>query len=313
MTHPSQLFIAEPPVAASPLAEKRAGPVACPCCAGSLEHLYTIERFEQPIHIEACPGCGFQMQTSPPAPSKLYTEEYYTGEAQYSYRDERKAHQFDSHVHKARLRTIARHVPPPADFLDVGCAFGSFVRSARDFGYNARGIDISPYAAREARAAGLAVTQGTLDSQSVASASADVITLIEVIEHLPDPGAVFAQLARITRPGGLVVIQTANFLGYQARLQGSDYHYYLPGHVCYYSTRTLRLLLARHGFSRVRFYRPVDFGLLAKLRKSRGSFRRYRDYVRWLRITWYHLLGRVAWGDFALTSSMTAYAIRDEQ
>ncbi len=284
----------------------------CPICGESPRHLYTIDRFTPAFDIHRCHGCDLEMQPLiPEQPEELYDEAYYTGAAEYNYRDERRKTRYDRYVHDARLRNIARFVPAPADFTDVGAAFGSFVEAARDFGYRARGLDVSEYAAAEARKRGLDVVRGELEPGVLPPQSTDVLTMIEVFEHLPDPRAAMLALREIMRPGGLVVIQTANYLGRQARSAGSDYHYYLPGHFFYYNTRNLRRLFAEFGFSRSFVYRPVDFGLLAKLRKSRGDFTKAGDYLRWIKIAWYHLKGKVAFGDFALTSSMVFYAVRD--
>ncbi len=51
-----------------------------------------------------------------------------------------------------------------------------------------------------------------------------------MIEHLSYPEKVFEKLGKILKPGGLLLIQTANFEGWQAINAGADYHYYLPGH-----------------------------------------------------------------------------------
>ena len=171
-------------------------------------------------------------------------------------------------------------------------------------------MDISPFAVEWSRKRGLDVFQGELRPGNLPPASVDVLTMIEVIEHLPAPREVFATLQEILRPGGLVLIQTANFAGRQAVSGGADYHYYLPGHLHYYSTITMRRFLNEFGFTDVTFFRPVDFGLLPKLQKSRGDFKSARDYLRWARISWYHLKGKIALGDFALTSSMVALARR---
>lgn len=301
------------PVAEKPTAAGDSPCGECLCCGHPRHVLYEIDRFERTFTILGCANCGFQSQANPPEdPDEYYNQSYYEGSADFSYRDERERTRFDRYVHNARLSNIARFVRPPADLLDVGCAFGGLVAAAADFGFRARGLDVSAFAVQQGRAAGLDLLRGDLQSVDLPAASVDVITMIEVIEHLADPHAVFAALARLIRPGGLAVIQTANFLGRQAVGAGADYHYYLPGHLHYYSTRTLRSFLKAHGFAKVRFFRPVDFGLLPKLLKSRGDFRRPWDYLRWLRIAGYHLRGRIAWGDFALTSSMTAYAFRDE-
>ncbi|MBI3395800.1 MAG: class I SAM-dependent methyltransferase [Spirochaetia bacterium] len=285
----------------------------CPVCAGHPQFLYTIDRFSKPFDILRCPDCGLEMQAQiPEDASSLYTEDYYTGRSEYAYRDERKRLHFDRFVWNARLKNIARFVPPPADFLDVGCAFGGLVEAAGTLGYNASGIDISADAVRSARARGIDAQLGRLDADLFPGRQFHVVTMIEVMEHLERPREALKTLSRLVRPGGVVVIQTANYEGMQARTQGRDYHYYLPGHFFYYGVSNLRRLLSEHGFTKTRLYRPVDFGLLPKLQKSRGDFTRASDYLRWLRIAWYHYKSRIAWGSFSLTSSMVLYAFRDQ-
>lgn len=283
----------------------------CPLCGAETRFRYTIDRFEPSFDILACPICGLEMQSKMPADeSALYTEDYYSGRADYSYRDERALEQYERIVWQARLRKIKSYVPPPADFLDVGCAYGGLALEAGRQGFRAHGLDVSPDAVAGARARGLDARQGRI-TDGYPQASMDVVTMIEVIEHLSDPVRSVQALRDIIRPGGLLVIQTANYAGQQAKTQGADYHYYLPGHLHYFSRKNLTGLLHRNGFSRVDFFPGVEFGLLPKLRKSRGSFQTAGDYAKWLRIGWYHLKSKAAFGDFALTSAMVLYAVRD--
>ncbi len=252
-------------------------------------------------------------EQAPAALQEFYNEDYYNGSAAYSYKDERRYERYDAIVHRARLKNIARFVQAPAELLDIGCAFGSFVKTAQDFGYKAHGLDISPYAVEHAQKEGLAVLQGDLaegEGTIFPEQSMDIVTLIEVIEHIPNPAGLASKLSRILRPKGLLVIQTANFLGWQARLKGAAYHYYLPGHLFYYSTKSLRLLLEPFGFGDFRFYRGVDFPLLAKLRKARGYLGRPWRPLPYLSMAAYHFASRIAYADFALTSSMVLYAFR---
>ena len=283
----------------------------CPICNYKAKILYRISRSEAVFNILRCNSCGLEMQERPPDTLEaLYTKEYYTGGAEYSYQDERSSIKFHNFVWQARLKKLARFVPPPADFLDVGCAFGGFVQAASDFGYHAQGLDISAYAADYARSQGLKVQQGSLEPGLLPPQSFDIVSLVEVIEHLPDPCAALQTLSEIVRPQGMVLVQTANFLGWQARWAGAKYHYYLPGHLFYYSTKNLRMLFANYGFGHFRFFRGVDFGLWPKLCKSRGQFSSAWDYLRWLKIGGYHCMSRVACGDFALSSSMVMYAFK---
>lgn len=288
-------------------------PDSCPICGGRFEYLYSIERFTPPPVILRCSECGLQRQASLPSPESLaafYERGYYDGTASFSYQDERLSEPFHDIVWRARLRTIARQIPPPADFLDAGCSFGGLVASAERSGYRAKGIDLSAFAVEEGRKQNRDLYCATLEQNPFQPESFDIITMIEVIEHLPDPISAIRAIQKMLRKNGLLVIQTANFLGLQAKRSGAAYHYYLPGHLFYFSTNNLRRLLENEGFDRIRFFHGTDFGLLPKLRKMRGGFHSLSDYLRWIPVSVYHLKSKFAVRDFAWTSSMVCYARR---
>lgn len=275
-----------------------------------MHSLYRIQRFQPALDIWQCSDCRLQEnRTRPDDLEQLYEEGYYTGEANYIYEDERKQERANDQVWQERLKTIGRFNPPPGDFLDVGCSFGGFVEAATRAGYNSCGLDISAYAIEEGRAAGRNLIHGQVALNTFEENSFDVITLVEVMEHLPDPQLTAQSLFRWLKPGGLLLIQTANFAGWQAKREGSNYHYYLPGHLYYYDSRNLKSLLKSQGFQRFKLFRPVDFPLSAKLRKMRLlSSSGNTEIKKRFRTSIYHLKGRIALGSFALTSSMVLYA-----
>ena len=285
---------------------------ACPLCGCPriVDERYQITRYAVRFGVGLCRGCGFMFMNPPLSDGSiaaLYGEEYYAGCADYRYHDERKSEPFSRFVWDARIRKIRRFVPG-GNFLDVGCSFGGFLRSASKH-FTPHGIEISVYAGRYAReSTGGSVHIGTLDDHPFPPGHFDVITLIEVLEHIKEPAAAIATCHDLLRKGGLLVIQTANMEGLQARIGGPDYAYFMPGHLSYFSRRNLTGILVKKGFSGVRTFHPVEFGLLPKLRKSRGSFRRPADYLAWIRISLYHLMSLIHWGNFAATSSMVVYA-----
>jgi SAM-dependent methyltransferase len=82
-----------------------------------------------------------------------------------------------------------------------------------------------------------------------ASETFDAVTLWDVLEHLPDPHAALAELSRVLRPGGRILLTTGDVGSLAARLSGARWHLYsLPEHLFFYSRRSLRLLLETHGF-----------------------------------------------------------------
>jgi 2-polyprenyl-6-hydroxyphenyl methylase/3-demethylubiquinone-9 3-methyltransferase len=98
--------------------------------------------------------------------------------------------------------------------LDVGCGAGLLSEPLTRLGATVTGLDPGPAvvgAARaHARAAGLTVGYeiGTTDDVIAAGRSFDLVTAMEVIEHVPDPHAFVSGLAQLVRPGGLLVLST---------------------------------------------------------------------------------------------------------
>lgn len=287
--------------------------ITCPLCGSpDIAPHYTITRFSTPFRVDRCGPCGFIFMNPPftdAAVKSFYTEGYYRGSAEYTYYDEREAERYASYVWDSRLRVIRRYVKE-GNFLDIGSSFGGFLQRAGRY-YSTYGIEMSEYSASHARnERGLHVHTGTLADHPYDADFFSVITMIEVLEHLKDPATALAECCRLLKQGGLLVLQTANMEGLQARILKDRYGYYLPGHLSYFSLRNLSAALRSAGFSRIKVYRPVEFGLLPKLKKSRSGFHSLWDYRHWIRISRYHMVSRFSFGNFSPTSSMVIYAVK---
>jgi SAM-dependent methyltransferase len=284
---------------------------ACPLCASTVIRYHLNIKATPAFSTSICADCGFIFM-NPPFSTKtiqsFYTEGYYTGKAEFSYTDERRTERFSAHVHRARLNTISRFVSK-GRLLDIGSSFGLFLKTAADR-YEPWGVELSEYAANwSAENTGAHIFHGSVDAFRP-EIRFDVITAIEVIEHIAEPVAFLEKCYSLLNPNGLLVLQTADMSAWQAIRAGAQYHYFLPGHLSYFTERNLSDALRRAGFRTVRAFRPVDFGLSAKLRKSRGSFKRLIDYMSWMRIARYHLAGYIRFRGRPLTSSMVLYAQR---
>ncbi len=239
----------------------------------------------------------------------FYNENYYCGRADYSYIDERSQKKFFSYVWDKRISVIHRYVNR-GNFLDVGSSFGGLLESAEKY-YTAYGIELSDFSYKHsAERFGSRIHHGTLDDHPFKKSSFSVITMIELIEHLENPVKAIRECHSLLDDNGLLVIQTANMNGSQAKSLGDKYEYFMPGHISYFTMRNLTEALRRTGFRRIMVFYPVEFGLLPKLLKSRGNFRRPSDYINWYRIARYHMLGKIHWNDFAVKSSMVVYAFK---
>ena len=147
------------------------------------------------------------------------------------------------------------------NLLDAGCGTGGFLRWALDTGglRTACGVDIVPTAVELARAEApeADVRLGSILALPHASRSFDIVVCNDVIQHIAQDDAVPAltELARVTRPGGAVLVRTRG-----SRRPGPGYHAY--------DRELLALTLERAGLSPVRItFANLGGSLLAALRR----------------------------------------------
>ena len=136
--------------------------------------------------------------------------------------------------------------------LEVGCAYGLFLARARERGWDVRGIDIAEDCAREAEAKlGLPVTAGDFLEADLGGGY-DVVVMLDVIEHMPDPVACVKRSAELLAPGGWLVMETGNIASAWARLLGRRWHFIdPPQHLVYFTRPSMAAMLKRQGFDRI--------------------------------------------------------------
>lgn len=141
--------------------------------------------------------------------------------------------------------------PGQTRLLDAGCGPGYFVKAACDVGFGAAGVEVSQFAVDYARGVlGLDVSPGEVTDRDLPDRTFDLITMWDVVEHLPAPDATLRALHDRLAPGGLIVISTGDFASLVARLSGPRWHLFnLPEHLWFFTPNSLRLLLRRTGFS----------------------------------------------------------------
>jgi 2-polyprenyl-3-methyl-5-hydroxy-6-metoxy-1,4-benzoquinol methylase len=199
--------------------------------------------------IVKCDACGFMYQNPQPDPAWILSA--YEDVVDTRYEDEREGR---LHTFRRELQEIGR-LTEPGRALDVGSHVGVFVEVARDMGWHAEGVEPSRWAARVARERGLSVTCGTLDDLHARAESYELVTLWDVIEHLPDPWAELHRFHGLLRPGGLLAISTMDVDAPVARLLGRHWPWYMQMHLFYFSRRTLTQLVERAGYEVVELRR----------------------------------------------------------
>lgn len=116
--------------------------------------------------------------------------------------------------------------------VDVGCGGGILAESMARTGATVRGIDLSTKALRVADLhsleSGVAVTYEEIAAEALAArmpASVDVVTCMEMLEHVPDPASIVRACATLVRPGGHVFFSTINrnLKAYLLAVVGAEY------------------------------------------------------------------------------------------
>jgi SAM-dependent methyltransferase len=128
--------------------------------------------------------------------------------------------------------------------LDVGCWSGEFLASLPS-GLEKYGIEPSSWAQENARARGVCIVGGSLEDTAQLRATYEVVSMIDVIEHIDSPFEALALASDRVANGGLLVVSTGNSRALPWRLMPLDYWYYYGEHVCFFSERWFRWAAAR--------------------------------------------------------------------
>jgi 2-polyprenyl-6-hydroxyphenyl methylase/3-demethylubiquinone-9 3-methyltransferase len=110
----------------------------------------------------------------------------------------------------ARARMIPPATRPGAVLVDIGCGAGLLAPHLAGKGYRHVGVDLVASALGLARAHGVTAVRGDALRLPLADSIADVVSAGELLEHVPDMPGTVAEVCRVLRPGGLLVLDTLN-------------------------------------------------------------------------------------------------------
>lgn len=96
------------------------------------------------------------------------------------------------------------------DVLEVGCGTGLVLQRIGAFARRARGVDLSPGMLEKAKQRGLDVTLGSATALPFDANQFDVTCSFKVLAHVPEIEKALAEMARVTRPGGMVLAEFYN-------------------------------------------------------------------------------------------------------
>lgn len=227
--------------------------VRCDLCgADSPTFLFgRTDRFSgEKFRYVRCSECGLIYLSPRPSVSDLQSyypegyEAYQRSDAMTSISRWRRRH-----ASSILRRFIARY-HQRGRLLDVGCATGRFLEEMRAHGSDVEGVEVSARAAAIAREErDLRIFNGTLDEFEAPENAFDVVTLWDVLEHLPSPKASVDKINCLLGPEGHLVFSIPNLRSFDARLFGQWWiGWDAPRHLHLFSRSVLDRLLAETGF-----------------------------------------------------------------
>ena len=210
-----------------------------------------------------CKYCGLVRSTDKffnLDPSKLYNNSYYNGKDYSNYLEEGPALKKNF---EDRIRRISKF-KSKGRILDIGAAYGFFLKVAKSRGYKPFGIEVNrSTAAKAEKLSGCKTFSGYLPGKIKKLGKYDVVTMFDVIEHLKDPDKYLSASRKIIKKGGLIAIETGNIESLTSRLRKDKWRLVVPSiHLFYFSPAILVKALNKNGFevvniSSVGFYRTI--------------------------------------------------------
>ncbi len=222
-----------------------------------------------------CRACSFVF-ADPVVPAEKLKQFY----ADLQDSDYGREEQGRSRIFKRILRRLKKILQVQGSLLDIGAANGLFMHLAAGAGFQVTGIEPSTALAAEGRERyGLEILPLALQDFQT-EVEFQVITLLDILEHLEDPGRVVARVNRLLAPGGLLVIVTPDINSLAARIMGRRWWHNRIAHVNFFCLRSLERLLTDRGFeilSRKRYaWHFSPFYILTRLMPGLGGSRLLR-------------------------------------
>jgi SAM-dependent methyltransferase len=216
---------------------------SCPICAGTeLKDLWKVNGYA----IARCRKCSLVFVLDRVTAEELQ-EHYAVPDGSY---DESNTDCL-TYYYEILRGLIESRCPQRGRILDIGCSGGWFLDVMK--GWECHGTEVSAaYTKIASERFGDRIVTGLFEDYPRRENYFDVITLQDVFDHLRDPQAVLNKCNLMLKPGGLIVIKVHNIECLYAKVAGSRFYAVQPpGHLFYYSKKTLELILGKTGFQTV--------------------------------------------------------------
>lgn len=240
----------------------------CNLCGKS--RFKTLENDQTPHRVLMCDNCTLVFVH--PQPEDSWLQSHYDNGYYQEWLNRQKRPRMRMWQKRVKKITRCSH---SGHLLDVGCGEGTFLALIQKEGWQVSGTEFSAYAARHAAdRLKTDIFCGELPAAGFPEDSFDVVTMWHVLEHVGDPKRYLAEIHRILKPSGLLVVAVPNFHNLVFRffyriIKGRKLKLFTKGekeiHLFHFSPVTLKRYLEGTGFGRIRL--GPDFGMVEPAKK----------------------------------------------
>ena len=204
----------------------------------------------------------------------LFEEGYYDSVQSQAFKDRLDEYQKDpsTKVYDRYLQIIEDQLGvEPGNVLDVGSAFGTFLKVASNRGWKPHGVEYSGFSSSAARDHwGFEIFNGDITMSPYEKDQFDLITYWDVIEHVIDPRANLEKANSLLKEGGKLLITTDNYQSMLSTMANLAYKmtfgkvkypvekFYIPHNTYYFNPKNFKMLLEATGFKPV-FFEKLDY------------------------------------------------------
>lgn len=244
-------------------------PILCPICDSTSQYDFSSRdlMFDHYVRYDyqRCTNCNFIFQHPIPSAeqiSSFYPNDYVVYEEKSRLKNLSnfrksilKKYYGYTHLDTCLLSDILCFIPHKLNdnyeipfvangsLLDVGCGNGRYLDGMKKLGWHIKGVEFNEGAVNVCRLSNLDVHHGDIFSANFDSDSFDVINISHVIEHVPGPKELFAELSRILKKNGVLIIKTPNSNALARPLFNTNWYANdVPRHIYLFSEKSLSLL-----------------------------------------------------------------------
>jgi len=147
------------------------------------------------------------------------------------------------------LPKLERIRPAKGKLLEIGCSTGLLLTEIRKAGWNACGVEPNEWGYNLAKEKyGLDVVNAYFQDAGYADETFDVVMMLHVIEHIPNPIEALTLLNKLIKPGGVLVMETPRYDTIWFKILKGRERSVIPGHLYYFTRKSLTEMASKAGF-----------------------------------------------------------------